>query len=173
MREPSGAVREYDVEEVLPSMDGVDARRVSGKVKLLRTDKGVWVSAVLDTDALCICSRCLQEYRQTIRLGVEEEALPLRDLNTGADMRELVDTGESMAIDEGHVLDLTEAVGQYAALNVPMQPVCRQGCKGICPTCGADLNESVCQCDRVVRDSRWGALLDLVPSARPGEERDI
>ena len=76
---------------------------------------------------------------------------------------------ESFVIDQSHVLDLTETVKQYLALNLPMKPVCRNDCKGICMNCGADLNNLPCQCDPAEMDSRWGQLIDLVSAGQPAE----
>jgi uncharacterized protein len=63
-------------------------------------------------------------------------------------------------------LDLTEVVTQYAAISLPMKPVCRRECAGICASCGEDLNESRCTCDSSPVDSRWEALLELAASDR-------
>lgn len=170
IREPSGASRVYELEEEHLLTGGAEPRRVRGTVRLLGTDRGIWVSAALDTDAWVSCSRCLVEYSQAIHITVEEETHPLGE-PAGADLKESDDTGEILRIDENHILDLTGAVNQYAELCVPMKPVCRPDCKGICPRCGSNLNESSCECDMVVRDSRWGELLDLLSPTESIEER--
>ncbi len=46
-------------------------------------------------------------------------------------------------------------------LNIPMKPLCRPDCKGLCPTCGADRNETACSCEEPTADSRWAALAAL------------
>ena len=171
LRERSGAYRDYQVDEELPPMTDVEARRVEGMVRLRRTDRGVWVSAALDTEVLCTCSRCLSRYFQAVRMSIEEETLPRHHPDSGVSLEALKEAGESFAIDEDQILDLTETISQYASLAVPMKPVCRDDCKGICPTCGADLNEAACRCEAVVRDSRWGELLDMVLSADSNEEK--
>ena len=159
MQEPSGAARTYEVDEPVDLGDGPDAARVSGSVKLMRTDRGVWVSAGLDSEAPCQCVRCLEPYRQTVRMEIEEEYLPYSepDVVQGADDPD----AESPRIDEGLVLDMTAVIGQYVDLNVPMKPVCRSECKGLCVHCGSDLNASVCRCDQGLFDSRWAPLTDV------------
>jgi len=52
---------------------------------------------------------------------------------------------------------LIEQIG----LDIPMKPVCRPDCAGLCQSCGTDLNEGPCDCDLSVRDPRWGALEGL------------
>jgi uncharacterized protein len=161
MQERSGSSRSYEVDEELERGEDGEAPEVSGSVALLRTDQGIWASAALDSEVPCVCSRCLEDYRQSVHIGIEEEFFSLTDSAAG---RAAYGQVESYRIDQDHILDLAEAVRQYLALGLPMKPVCRDGCKGICVACGTNLNQSVCQCENVERDSRWGALLDLVPS---------
>jgi uncharacterized protein len=55
-------------------------------------------------------------------------------------------------------IDLRPVVREQWLLNVPKYAVCREDCKGLCPTCGKDLNEGPCDCTAESRDSRWDAL---------------
>ena len=171
MKEPSGASRVYKFEGDPLVSESARPRRVSGTVRLMGTDKGIWVSAALETDDWVECSRCLKEFSQVIHLAVEEETLPLRAPLGGGGLEKSDDMGDRLRVDENHILDLSDAVSQYAALNAPMNPMCRPDCKGICPGCGANLNDSSCECDMVVRDSRWGELLDLLTPSETIEER--
>ena len=52
-------------------------------------------------------------------------------------------------------------VREYVLLDLPEAPLCRDDCAGICPQCGADRNESPCDCDTSVTDLRWSALEGL------------
>ena len=159
MQEPSGAARTYEVDERVDLGGEPDAARVSGSVKLMRTDRGVWVSAGLDSDAPSQCGRCLKPFRQPIRMEIEEEYLPCSELDV---VRSADDPdAESPRIDEGQLLDMTTVIGQYVDLGVPMKPVCRSDCKGLCAHCGLDLNVSACRCDRGLFDSRWAPLADV------------
>jgi uncharacterized protein len=56
------------------------------------------------------------------------------------------------------LLDLEPLARDAVLLELPLAPVCRPGCKGLCPTCGRDLNESGCDCPVGERDPRWQAL---------------
>ena len=161
LRETSGSSRVFEVDEELASPRG-DRQRIIGAVKLLRTDHGVWVSAAMDTQSAATCGRCLAPYRQPIHISVDEEFFNLDD--AAALPAGQIGLDESYGIDQDHVLDLAEAVQQYWTASEPMSLVCRSECKGLCSTCGADLNRVSCRCERTLRDSRWGALLDLVPS---------
>jgi uncharacterized protein len=154
MREPIGSSRTFEVgEELAP-----EAGRVGGSVKLLRTDAGVWVSAELDSEAQCTCSRCLKEYSQPVRWSIEEECFP------GSSLVADHDGVESIRIDEDHILDMTEVVRQYLLFSLPMSPLCGDGCQGIPPNQGLDIDEASRRREEEARSARWGALLDLVPS---------
>ena len=162
MRESAGATRAYETDDTVVPMDGTEAQHVRGSVRLLRTDKGIWLSAELQSEARCTCSRCLDEFVCAIRMTIEEEYFPTVDAVTGASVEMPEESEGSFHISLDHVLDASEAVRQYISLNYPMKPVCRKDCAGLCLSCGVNLNESPCECDSTVRDSRWGPLLELV-----------
>ena len=162
LREPSGSTRTLDLDEVFLPSYGADVEPVQGTVSLLRTDKGIWVSAKLNSNTQCTCSRCLIEYDHPLHISIEEEFFPLANPYNGTRTDVSGVSEESFRIDHNHVLNLTDAMKQYYALSVPMKPVCREDCAGICLDCGVDRNVSQCTCKRIGRDARWGKLLDLV-----------
>jgi uncharacterized protein len=153
LREPSGSVRTYDVAEQVTLDDAAPAIR--GSVKLFRTSDGLWVTATLESSLPCTCSLCLEEYTQPIELVIDEETQ-----SAGALKEE---EGERLRIDDD-ILNLTEAVRQYLEIAPPMKPLCSPGCKGICPGCGANLNDGACGCEAGPRDPRWEALLTMAAS---------
>ena len=57
------------------------------------------------------------------------------------------------------MLDLRPAMRETWLLSAPRFVECRDDCKGLCPTCGTNLNESMCDCTTTRTDSRWDALL--------------
>ena len=61
----------------------------------------------------------------------------------------------SHSADERHILDLSEAVRQYAIIGVPMKVLCREECAGLCMVCGKNLNEGSCYCKSETRDPEW------------------
>ncbi len=60
----------------------------------------------------------------------------------------------------GGVIDGQELLAEQILLEVPMKILCADDCKGLCPTCGANLNQTECDCDPPA-DPRWAALKDL------------
>jgi len=162
VRETSGSTREHLVEDrVTFSGDLIEVR---GSVRFFRTDKGVWVTALLNTQVESECGRCLDPYVQYVDIKVDEEAIPRLDPVTGHRSLDNLDPEENLVIDEDNILDLTETTRQYISLGLPMSPLCRKDCAGICAECGVNQNHESCTCVHDQRDSRWGPLLDAFPS---------
>ncbi|MBM3944992.1 MAG: DUF177 domain-containing protein, partial [SAR202 cluster bacterium] len=105
------------------------------------------------------CSRCLTEMDVPVQVEFDEEYFPLALGPTEARGLEAVD--ESQYIDYDNILDIGVAAGQYLTMAVPMKPMCREDCAGICQSCGADLNKGACTCAERDRDARWAALRGL------------
>ena len=164
LRESSGATRSYQVDEPFTLVEGTKAT-ARGTIRLIRTDRGIWVSGVLESEAVVSCSRCLTDHTQPIHMLIEEEIFPRWDGGPAAGTAGELSAEEQRRIDENHILDLTDTIKQFYSLAVPMQPVCRRDCAGICLTCGVNLNETPCGCDAAPRDPRWGALLELAFSS--------
>ena len=109
---------------------GYGESAVEGKVKLTRTNRSILAKGELHASVQVGCARCLEEYRCPLTLNIEEEYFPMTDVNTGVPVPEPEEPGY-FVIDEHLILDLSEAVRQYALLAVPMKPLCRSDCPGI------------------------------------------
>jgi len=153
-----GSIRNYEVSEVV-SIAGGDSM-VEGKVTLVRTDRGILTEATLHTEVEVTCSRCLSLFDYPLTLSIEEEYFPITDVVSGISLS-LPEEPGCFTIDEHHVLDLTEAIRQYALLAIPMKPLCRQDCAGLCPTCGHNLNQGSCDCLPQEADPRRSKLNKL------------
>jgi uncharacterized protein len=156
-REPVGAVREYNVDSgVLVDEERPQHEQVAGHVSLLRTKEGVLVNAELKGTHHDQCSRCLREVGVPILMTIREEFFASVDATTGAPLPP-PDDPDAFRIDDNHILDLEEAIRQAWTAALPMQPLCRPECAGLCPRCGHDLNLSACSC-RPEPDERWSGL---------------
>jgi len=163
LKEAIGAGRNYQVAETVESVGMVE-----GEVELLRTDRGILVRSRLSTEVGVNCSRCLSLFRCPLALNIEEEYFPTTDVVSGA-LLSLPDEAGTFTIDEHHVLDLSEAIRQYALLAIPMKSLCREDCAGLCSQCGHNLNLGSCQCPPQAADPRWFQLTKLV-NERKGTE---
>ena len=154
-----GEVRDYEPAGTI-NLDN-DNIKVQGKVRLIRTDRGILAKGVMHSDTELTCSRCLSLFIHHFNLDMEEEFFPTTDVNTGATIS-LPDEPGCFTIDENNILDLTDAVRQYLLMAIPIKPLCQQDCAGLCPTCGTNLNEAPCDCPSEAIDTRWEVLQKLV-----------
>jgi uncharacterized protein len=167
VQEGIGATRKVDVDGTI-QVEGRPPERVAGTAELLRTKIGVLVRAHLNLVEPEACSRCLKPLEETIHIDFEEEFQSTVDIRSGEAVEER--DPDAFTIDEHHMLDLTEAVRQYREVSGEMAPLCRPDCKGLCPTCGQDLNQGECDCDRESIDSRWQGLAALRSAISEGKE---
>jgi uncharacterized protein len=116
------------------------------------------------------CRRCLRqvvldEPVELIRTYVPEARPPQE--HKGAQVEASFDPE---TVDEeiysGKEIDLTPALREQILLSIPPPPLCRDECKGLCPRCGKDLNESGCGCDRSAMDPRWAGLKAIQPQKK-------
>lgn len=91
------------------------------------------------------CSRCDEHFERDIR---EPDFERVYDLESD-ELPRVPDQPESV--------DLTPDIREATILNFPAYPVCRSSCKGLCPQCGKNLNEGVCDC-QPPGDMRWETL---------------
>ena len=146
LQDRSGSVKQYQFEDEISGPADAGLVTVTGSVSMMKTDLGVQVTADLKAKVGCNCVRCLSDFDQSQVLKMEEEFIPISEVRAGPHQDEPVT--DDLIIDEQHLLDLEPAVREYLALSVPMKPLCREGCAGLCVQCGASLNEGECLCGR-------------------------
>ena len=66
-----------------------------------------------------------------------------------------------------NTIDLEVLAREAILLDLPLAPLCSEACRGLCPTCGADLNDGPCSCATAPKDPRWAALETLLPATEP------
>ncbi|MBI2847845.1 MAG: DUF177 domain-containing protein [Chloroflexi bacterium] len=166
-----GTTREYSIEDMIDVTGGGDGKnKVRGSISLLRTDRGILVKGTLHTDVELTCSRCLSLFPQSLAVDIEDEYLPTIDVYTGNNLP--LPDAETFTIDEHNILNLAEAVRQYALTAIPMKPLCRPDCKGLCPVCGGNLNQGACRCFPKPPDPRWAKLNQLTMASNQTSAKD-
>ena len=116
----------------------------AGDVILLKAD--------VKTEIERTCGRCLKVFTEPLAAQVVEKFYP-----AGAENIE-----NDAFIYESDLLDITEPVRESLLLAVPLQSLCREDCRGLCPVCGADRNEGDCGCDATTVDPRLAALKQFI-----------
>lgn len=133
---------------------------LNGRVRMRRINQGLLVDGWVDLTLELSCSRCLKEFEQRLHVTFEEVFYPTVDVITGIHLPPF-DEEEIFPIDEHHLVDLTEAIRQNVLLAIPMVPLCREDCPGLCPQCGHDLSLGPCECKPEV-DTRLSVLRKLL-----------
>ncbi len=164
LKSEAGASKEYELNEDLAGIDeNLDVTRpLTGKVRFLRTDSGILVTGRLRTEVSVPCRRCLTPVTVPVEFRLEEEFRPSVDIFTGRVKPAEDGEDESTRVDEHHILDLTEVTRQDLSLAAPSAPLCSANCRGLCPGCGANLNEEACTCQPDEGDPRLAVLRELL-----------
>ncbi len=164
--------REVADEMVAGDRAGYRARGpVHVDARLEKIERRVRVGAHGKAELTVPCGRCLAPVSIDLPLDFELTLVP-RDEYEDADGGEKEDhTGQVAGsfdphdaeedVYNGKVIDLDPLLREQLVLSLPAYPVCREDCKGLCPVCGANLNERECGCDRHVPDPRWAGLEKL------------
>ncbi|MDD5126521.1 MAG: DUF177 domain-containing protein [Dehalococcoidales bacterium] len=155
-----GAVREYDIEGAEITAEDINTREVSGKVKLIRTPSGILADGEFSGEVELVCSRCLSAFRYPFTVRFQEEYLPTIDINSGVPLPEPDEPG-AFRIDDHHTIDVDEAIRQYVVMALPMKPLCKENCAGLCQSCGQNLNKGDCKCPPETTDPRWAKLSEV------------
>jgi uncharacterized protein len=161
--EPIGSTRDFSAEldYIETQQDLLNVHGAQGPVHMIRTHRGILVRALFHVQTALNCGRCLSDYTWDSSMDIEEEFLPEFDLITGRSVDIEPDEDALFPIDADHILDLTEALRQYAIAGQPMKPLCKKDCSGLCHSCGVNLNLERCACSGDAIDPRWGALASL------------
>jgi uncharacterized protein len=114
-------------------------------------DGGIEVTAVVTAPWVGECRRCLEPVDGELRCEVREMYRSRRE-------GEAPDEDEETYPLVGEQIDLEPLVCDALLLELPIAPLCREDCKGLCVTCGANLNDGPCGCGQTGGDPRWGAL---------------
>lgn len=160
-----GSTRHHEIDEPAHQIDdGVRAvAPLRGHVKLTRTNRGILADAKVETELRQECSRCLEEIEAPVKVSFVEEFYPTVDLRTGTPVQR-PEGGTGFMMTEAHEVDLREAVRQSILLELPMKPLCRADCAGLCIRCGKNLNDGACGCREEPADPRLSALAEWLKS---------
>ncbi|MFG3494626.1 YceD family protein [Streptomyces sp. NPDC047928] len=148
------------------------------ELRLESVMEGVLVTGTARAAAEGECVRCLEPLRQEVAADFQEMfSYPDADdrgrSRQAAPDKEVVDAeDEDMIPLEDGMFDLEPVLRDAVVLALPMQPVCREDCAGLCPECGAGLNDDPDHHHDAV-DIRWAALQGLADSLGTGEKDNM
>lgn len=103
------------------------------------------------------CSRCLEPFTLPVATDFDLRYVP-RAENVGEGEREVEEDDLATAFYDEDQIDLAHLIMEQFQLALPMKALCSEGCKGLCPTCGTNLNTGSCDCNVKWEDPRLAAL---------------
>ncbi len=141
----------FDYEEVQIGND-LALRNFTGSAVIGRTPQGLIVQGNFRGTLTLACVRCLTEFEFDLKWELTE----LYAFNK----KSMTESGLILP-DDAHI-DLAPLLREYALLEVPIKPLCKPDCKGLCTVCGENLNETDCGHHPEQGDSPFAALKDLL-----------
>ena len=152
---PVGAIEFLD-----PKLRQVSVLKASGQVELVTGALGeIRVRGHIKVDMQADCDRCLESAALPLDSDFELYYAPVA---SGFQEEVALDEGEAeMGFYEGDGIELNDVLREFVLLALPMQRLCKEDCKGICPVCGQNRNQKDCGCQATPVDDRWAALKEF------------
>jgi len=125
---------------------------LTGVARVTRTPQGILLQVAFKTLISLECVRCLNSFQQTLNIDFTELY--------AFSQRYVTDSG--LIMPETGIIDLGPVLREYILLEIPISPLCRPDCKGLCPICGNNLNESTCNHEADSVDPRLASLKSLL-----------
>ncbi|MBR2742611.1 MAG: DUF177 domain-containing protein [Clostridia bacterium] len=157
-KEPESTLEESGVVDVGALSEDMAMTFPSGarfSVKFKNLMDCVTLSLKCECEYVSECARCLREVRGAVSFDFES-------MVKVDDEGEFLLDADAVVIDSSNRLDVDELVSGLLVMQLPMKVLCREDCKGLCPKCGADLNEGECACDKNEVDPRLLKLKKLL-----------
>ena len=130
----------------------LDLDSLAGTVRVTRTGQGLLVQVKMSARTTCECVRCLTDFQQPLEIEFSELYAFRPDSVTES----------GLFVPEDGRLNLAPLIREEMLLSVPISPVCLPDCKGLCPVCGENLNETTCNHEEEVTDPRLAVLKSLL-----------
>jgi uncharacterized protein len=144
LNQPAGTSREIPFEELDLILCGdFPVTQFAGSVEIGRTPQGILAQGKLHANTELECVNCLSQYSHRVQAEFSElYAFSPKSM-----------TDSELVLPDDAKIDLSAVVRDFMLLDIPMSPVCRQDCKGLCLECGENLNEVTCVHQREIEDA--------------------
>ncbi|WP_405499885.1 DUF177 domain-containing protein [Streptomyces niveus] len=169
----AAAPKDFGIDGVIGVPEGAP---VELRIRLESVMEGVLVTGTARATAEGECVRCLEPVRQDVAADFQEMfSYPDADDRGRSKQAEPADDAEDdedrLYIEDG-LFDLEPVLRDAVVLALPMQPVCRETCAGLCSECGIRLDENPDHHHDAV-DTRWASLQGLVETVKDGEKDNM
>ncbi|MBS1248639.1 MAG: hypothetical protein MAG431_00198 [Chloroflexi bacterium] len=136
----------------------LDLQNFDGTVTAIVSDDGIMVEGGLTAETELACTRCLCTFTHQVKISFAELYVYSRSKEKIEDEGDL----EIHLLPADGYIDVKPLYRQYALLDIPIKHVCSSECKGLCPTCGCDLNKEDCGHRQEKIDPRMAVLGQLL-----------
>lgn len=131
---------------------------IRGDITAEREYDHVRVSGRVSVPLSLSCSRCLVDYDSFVDVNFTVIFRKDTAAQTVEDEIELGEQDLLSSVYQGDEIDLTHEIQEQIAMEIPLKPLCNDLCKGLCHTCGTDLNVSQCTCSKETTSLAFSAL---------------
>jgi len=161
-----------EIDEPCPDDMGVTCTvPIKGQVSFTNTGSLLILKGEVCTEVRLECGRCLSEFQYPIAAEIQEE-YRLQRIGDAIRVYPLDEDDAVSNLVVNNVLDLDELIRQSVLIAIPIQPLCKADCKGLCPSCGQNLNMGKCICLRDNVDTPFKALAELMRENDEPEQKD-
>jgi uncharacterized protein len=143
----------FDLESGPEQLQGLRVAFLAGSVRVTRVQAGLLVQGLVHTEITLECVRCLDPYSFPLSVQISE-VFRVPGMAVRPDSLH--------AVGDDDWLDLGPLLYEQIWLEVPIRPLCRSDCQGLCQNCGANLNVEVCDCEQLNIDPRLSVLRELL-----------
>ena len=160
IRKVPGAREEIDFEGPLRLPDLHFDGAVRLHLHVMNATTRIIVKGKVDGVVRVACSRCAEAFGFPLVFSLDEEFLPSSSSELNP-KEEHPWSDVNVYDDESVYIELDEVLRQDTISALPIQPLCREDCRGLCPICGENRNQHACSCCDDAPDPRWRAMLDI------------
>lgn len=114
-------------------------------LKVQKFGDRVLIDGLAKAKVSLVCSRCLKEFSYPVEPTFRVEYVPAGEVDRGEE-QELKSDELETGFHKGDEIDIDELLREQILLAIPMKPLCKTSCPGLCPKCGKDLSEGDCNC---------------------------
>ena len=114
-------------------------------LSLDRRGDEIWIRGRMQLIAHQECSRCLVDFPERLELDFEVFCAKVHNPNV-VSSRAADEEDGGVHFHDGRVLSIDEEIREAVILGIPMKPLCKESCAGLCPRCGEDRNQGPCRC---------------------------
>lgn len=153
LHEARGCSRRYEFSiETIQFSEDLTLHDLEGSLELTKSADGLLAQGLFQAVSELDCTRCLEVFQQPLQIDFAELLVyPAKDTEDPV-----------LGIPESALLDLRPLLRESFIVSFPMQPLCKPECRGLCPICGNNLNDSVCDHNSETIDPRMEVLKQLL-----------